>query len=157
MKMFRPDLAVLRPLVLAAAGAVLLHGAASAATTQSPSAGAAGGGALPALYTAAQATAGAAKYSDNCEQCHGAKLEGRAGPALVGPNFASVKAAFKVRDIFSFINENMPATQPGSLPRQDYVEIMAFLLQQNGYPAGAAKLTWGVASSSPVPLLYQGK
>jgi cytochrome c len=156
--MFRIDLAVLRSLALAGAGAVLLHGAASAATSQSPSTGgAAGAAALPALYTDAQAKAGAAKYSDSCEQCHGAKLEGRAGPALVGPNFASVKAGFKVKDIFGFINENMPATQPGSLPRQDYVEIMAFLLQQNGYPAGTAKLTWGSAGTSDVPLLYQGK
>ena len=133
-----------RAVLLASAGAVLPHGAARAATKP------------PALYTAAQATEGAAKYDDDCSQCHGPHLEGRSGPALKGPNFASVKAAYKVSDIFNFALQNMPATQPGSLPQPEYVVIMAFLLQQNGYPAGTKQLTYSIASTSKVPLLYQG-
>jgi polar amino acid transport system substrate-binding protein len=153
MRMPFPKKAVLPRLIAAWAGAVLLHGAASAATAQP----AVPAHAAPALFTTAQAASGAGKYADNCEQCHGTHLEGRAGPALTGPNFASAKASLKVSDIFTFILQNMPATQPGSLPKQDYVEIMAFLLQQNGYQPGTAKLTASIASTSKVPLLYQGK
>ena len=51
----------------------------------------------------------------------------------------------------------MPATQPGTLPHDDYVEIMAFLLQQNGYPAGKTELTFDGASASEVPMIYHGK
>ncbi len=111
----------------------------------------------PALYTEAQATGGRQKFLDNCAQCHGQDLEGMAGPALKGPNFASVKSHFHVGDIFTIVTHNMPATQPGSLPRQDYVEIMAFLLQQNGYPAGGSTLTYDETMQSKVPFIYRGK
>lgn len=114
---------------------------------------ASGGGRPPALFTIAQADAGAAKYSDNCAQCHGPALEGRAGPALKGKHFANPAANFHVGDIFTIVSQNMPATQPASLPPDDYVEIMAFLLRENGYPAGNTKLTFDEAKQSTVPLV----
>jgi mono/diheme cytochrome c family protein len=107
----------------------------------------------PSLFTAAQADAGATKYSDNCAQCHGPTLEGRAGPALKGKHFANPAANFHVGDIFTIVSQNMPATQPASLPQDDYVEIMAFLLRENGYPAGSTKLTFDEAKQSKVPLV----
>jgi len=50
-------------------------------------------GAKPALYTADQATAGAAVYSQACAACHGAQLEGVAAPALKGANFGEMATA----------------------------------------------------------------
>ena len=116
-----------------------------------------GGGAVPALYTAAQAKAGMGKFLGNCGMCHGAKLQGISGPSLKGPNFASEKANFSVSDVFTIVSQNMPATNPGSLEHDDYVQIMAYLLQENGYPAGTTALTFDGASQSKVPLRYQGK
>ncbi|MFA6231250.1 MAG: transporter substrate-binding domain-containing protein [Rhodanobacter sp.] len=110
----------------------------------------------PALFTDAQATEGKQKFLDNCARCHGPMLEGRAGPALKGPNFASTKSDFHVGDIFTIVSQNMPATAPGSLEHQDYVAIMAFLLQQNGYPAGSKALTFDGAKGSKVDLIYRG-
>jgi polar amino acid transport system substrate-binding protein len=110
--------------------------------------------ALPALYTAGQAAIGEKKFQDNCSQCHGADLSGISGPALVGPTFASVKAAFTVGNIFLIVSQNMPATQPGSLAHEDYVEIMSFLLKKNGYPAGTTELTYDGATQSNVPLVF---
>jgi mono/diheme cytochrome c family protein len=118
---------------------------------------AAGAAAVPALYTAAQATAGMGKFLGNCGMCHGAKLQGLSGPSLKGPNFASDKADFSVSDVFTIVSQNMPATNPGSLEHDDYVQIMAYLLQQNGYPAGTTALTFDGASQSKVPLRYHGK
>ncbi|HEY0198397.1 MAG TPA: c-type cytochrome [Rhodanobacter sp.] len=120
-------------------------------------AGASKSAATPALYTAAQADSGKQKFMDNCAQCHGPTLEGRAGPALKGANFAPAKANFHVGDIFTIVSQNMPATEPGTLPHQDYVEIMAFLLQQNGYPAGSEALTFDEAKLSKVKLIYRGE
>ena len=114
-------------------------------------------GSVPALYTAAQAQSGAAKYSDNCAQCHGPTLEGQSGPALKGPLFASVKTGFSVGDILTFMAINMPATQPGSLSHDDYTDIMAYVLSQNGFPAGSAALTFDGGEALKVPLLYHGK
>jgi mono/diheme cytochrome c family protein len=115
------------------------------------------GGGLPALYTAAQAELGHAKFVGNCQMCHGAKLQGISGPALKGPNFASAKSAFTVSDVFTIVSQNMPASQPGTLPQDDYVDIMAFLLQQNGYPAGSVPLTFAAAGASKVALLWHGQ
>jgi polar amino acid transport system substrate-binding protein len=114
-------------------------------------------GAPPALFTSAQADTGKAKFADNCAQCHGDNLEGRAGPALKGTLFASPSANFHVSDIFTIVSQNMPATNPGSLARDDYVEIMAYILQQNGYPAGSTALTFDLAAKSKTALLYHGQ
>jgi polar amino acid transport system substrate-binding protein len=111
---------------------------------------------IPALYTASQAHAGGLKYADDCAQCHGAALEGQAGPALKGKLFASVKTGFSVGDILSFMSVNMHATQPGSLSHDDYTDIMAYVLAQNGFPAGSAALTFDAGTQSQVPLLYHG-
>jgi polar amino acid transport system substrate-binding protein len=115
------------------------------------------GAALPALYTQDQADSGLSKYSAYCAQCHGAAMQGRSGPSLKGKNFATKKAAFTVSDVFHIVSQNMPATQPGSLAHDDYVEIMAFLLQENGYPAGKTALTFDSANASKTPLLYHGQ
>ncbi|MFT8420352.1 c-type cytochrome [Gluconacetobacter sp.] len=136
------------PIVLAAADVPAAPAAAAAP---------AAGGEKPALFTAAQADAGKKAYADNCAQCHGDNLEGMAGPALKGKHFASPKANFHVGDIFTIVSQNMPATQPASLPHDVYVDIMAFLLQQNGMPAGSTALTFDGAKSSTVPLVYTGE
>jgi len=111
----------------------------------------------PALFTAAQADAGKGKFLPNCSMCHGPTLAGRSGPALKGPTFANEKAGFHVGDVFTIVAQNMPATNPGSLEKDDYVEIMAYILQENGYPAGNTALTYDDAMKSTVPLIYQGK
>ena len=110
----------------------------------------------PALYTQAQARQGRAVFEQHCAQCHGKQLEGGVAPALKGAEFASVQAGFTVQQIFEFLSVEMPAYAPGSLTPSQYVEITAFLLQQNGYPAGPVALTDRIASGSTVPFLYRG-
>ncbi len=114
-------------------------------------------GAPPALFTSAQADGGKIKFLTYCAMCHGPNLLGRSGPALKGPNFASPKADFHVGDVFGIVANNMPATAPATLAHDDYVQIMAFLLQQNGYPAGDKALTYDDATKSKVKLLYRGE
>jgi hypothetical protein len=58
--------------------------------------------------------------------------------------------------VFGIVANNMPATAPGTLAHDDYLDIMAFLLQQNGYPAGNKTLTFDDATKSKVKLLYRG-
>ncbi|MDE1923249.1 MAG: c-type cytochrome [Gammaproteobacteria bacterium] len=115
----------------------------------------------PALYTEAQATQGALAYAQNCAMCHGPLLDGQeggySGPALKGADFADPSYDFHVSDIFNFVAKLMPAATPGSLNPEQDVEIMAFLLKENGYPAGNQALTYGEASASKVPILYYGK
>ncbi len=110
----------------------------------------------PALFAAAQARAGRAVFEHKCAMCHGRRLQGLSGPALKGPLFASRKAGYTVRDIFLFLSVNMPAYAPGSLSAEQYVSVMSFLLQQNGFPAGRVALTAQAAATSTVALRYHG-
>jgi mono/diheme cytochrome c family protein len=97
----------------------------------------------PALYTAAQAGAGAAVFAQQCATCHGANLEGVAGPALKGPVFRQMAAAqnLNAQSLLTVISQSMPQDNPGSLTPAQYSALAAFILQQSGYPAGAAELS----------------
>lgn len=112
---------------------------------------------VPELYTEAQADRGKQLFSDKCALCHGPNLEGRAGPALKGKMFLSAKAAHTVADIFRIVSQNMPATMPGTLSHDEYVNIMSFLLQQNGYPAGSGELSFDAAMKSKTLMIYRGE
>jgi mono/diheme cytochrome c family protein len=94
----------------------------------------------PGPYTVAQATAGAALYAANCTDCHGAKLEGGTGPALAGDAFISQWNGQTAADVYSGMSTQMPMTSPGSLKPAEYLALMAYILQQNKYPAGPAAL-----------------
>jgi polar amino acid transport system substrate-binding protein len=116
---------------------------------------------VPALYTADQATKGLITYGQNCAMCHGPLLDGQfggyPGPALKGAEFADPSYDFHVSDIFNFVAKLMPPGTPGSLTHDQDVLIMAYLLQQNGYPPGSNELTYEAAEKSRVALRYYGK
>jgi mono/diheme cytochrome c family protein len=77
-------------------------------------------------YTAAQLTAGSAVYAKYCLSCHGAKLQGVAGPALTGTGFAH--ANLNVGQINTIVTQQMPLNAPGTLSKSDYAAVMAYVL-----------------------------
>jgi mono/diheme cytochrome c family protein len=103
--------------------------------------------AKPALYTAEQATAGAAVYTQSCAACHGAQMEGVAAPALKGSAFGEMATAQGLtgQALLDVISNTMPQSDPGSLKPEEFNAVTAYILQQNGYPAGTAALTTGAA------------
>jgi len=101
-----------------------------------------------AMYTAAQASAGAKAYAKDCSSCHGAKLEGVSAPALRGG--ASGLKGFTVATGFTFVSTQMPAGNPGALSSAEYVNIVAYILSRNGHPAGSVALTAAAAKKSKV-------
>jgi mono/diheme cytochrome c family protein len=105
-------------------------------------------------YTAAQAQDGAALYTAQCVQCHGVKLEGVNGPSLAGSEFIARWNGKTAGDLYDFISALMPESAPGSLKPSEYIVVLAFLLQQNHYPAGAAPLT--AARAKSVKIAKQG-
>jgi mono/diheme cytochrome c family protein len=124
---------------LLASGAVTSRAHASAATA-------------PALFTAAQASAGSKDYETKCSGCHGEQLEGGAGPALSGDTFRTLckNTKLTVGDLFSFISQQMPLNEPATLTHEQYAAIMAFILKTNGYHAGPKALTFAMAKTSKV-------
>ena len=101
--------------------------------------------AKPALYTDAQAQAGAAVYSQACAACHGQQLEGVAAPALKGSAFGEMANAQSLTAdaLLDVVANTMPQSDPGSLKPDDYNAVTAYILQQNGYPAGNTALSKG--------------
>ena len=97
----------------------------------------------PALYTASQAASGAQIFAQSCATCHGAALEGVAGPALKGPVFRQMAAAqnLNAQSLLDVISASMPQDNPASLSPVQYAALAAYILQQNGYPAGSADLS----------------
>lgn len=94
------------------------------------------------VYTTDQAKRGADRYADSCASCHGDNLEGEGqAPPLMGKEFTDNWNKQTVGDLFDIVKGTMPADKPGSLTRQQNSEVLAFLFQKNGYPAGKADLS----------------
>lgn len=105
--------------------------------------------AKPALYTEAQATAGAQVYVSSCATCHGSALEGVAAPALKGAPFGEMATAqsLTAATLLDVIANTMPQSEPGSLKPEEFAAVTAYILQQNGYPAGTTELAAGSAAA----------
>lgn len=110
--------------------------------------------AKPALYTADQATAGATVYQQACAACHGAALEGVSAPGLKGPAFGDMAAAQSLTadSLLEVTAASMPQSDPGSLKPEEYNAVVAYILQQNGYPAGATPIAPHAAGLADVKI-----
>jgi mono/diheme cytochrome c family protein len=97
------------------------------------------------VFSKAQADRGRSVFVNVCANCHTRsqfndgtwrrKWEGRT-----------------VYDVFESVRSTMPNDNPSGLSDQEYVEIIAYLLSQNGYPAGsqdASEATFRKAKVEP--------
>ena len=87
----------------------------------------------PATYTADQAARGAEVYRATCARCH-------PPGQLDGENFAAGWNEARVFTLFSTLRNTMPQDKPGSLTDEQYVDVIAYVLQRNRVPAGATAL-----------------
>ena len=86
-------------------------------------------------YTKGQAENGRGIFAAKCAQCHGPALEGGAGPTLVGPYFSAQWGDRTAGDLFLKVSTTMPLSAPGSLDRESYAALLAFILMSNSIPA----------------------
>jgi mono/diheme cytochrome c family protein len=93
------------------------------------------------VYTDAQATRGAASYDQACAGCHRPDLGGANGPALRGERFARMFAGKDLKTLYTKIATTMPRGAAASLGDAVYLDIVAHVLRENGFPAGNAELT----------------
>jgi mono/diheme cytochrome c family protein len=81
------------------------------------------------------------KAGCNSGACHGAALNGTGeAPALVGGEFVSHWDTMTLGDLYDRVRTTMPQNDPQSLTREDYADVLAFLLKNNGFPAGGQPL-----------------
>lgn len=94
------------------------------------------------VYTEGQAARGKDAFMTECSACHAEDLGGSGyAPALKGSDFAFAWGEKSVGDFFDRIRKLMPPDSPGSLTADKYRDIIAFVLQQNKYPAGDQELS----------------
>ncbi len=98
------------------------------------------------VYTEAQALRGKAQYDASCRSCH------RGGPRS-GDEFMRDWSGSDVESLFKQIRASMPSGDPSSLLDEVYVDIVAYLLQVNAFPAGANELD----SAAIGPIRIEGK
>jgi alcohol dehydrogenase (cytochrome c) len=107
---------------------------------------AAKGSAQDGVYTAAQSAAGRRVFmAQQCATCHGAGMEGSAvAPALVGESFLKSWRGDTLGSLSACIQTTMPPGTAGRLGAAEYRDLVAALLEANGFPA---------ATSSARPLI----
>jgi mono/diheme cytochrome c family protein len=93
------------------------------------------------VYSEVQATRGAASYDTSCAGCHRPDLGGANGPALRGERFARIFAGKDLKTLYTKIATTMPRGAAASLGDAVYLDIVAHLLRENGFPAGDNELT----------------
>lgn len=91
-------------------------------------------------YSVAQADQGAALFKQKCGVCHGANLQGGAGPQLAGNQFFLRYKGKPLSALWSTIHTEMPLTAPATLSDPQSLALVAFILQKNGFSAGASPI-----------------
>jgi len=93
------------------------------------------------IYSEDQAQRGAEQYRARCASCHSADLRGNSNsPSLLGMSFMFVWEGRNLGELFEKMRTEMPTDQPGSLSAQAYVDVLAFILASNQFPAGDGEL-----------------
>ncbi|ASC04978.1 hypothetical protein WSS15_22260 [Acetobacter pasteurianus] len=123
--------------LLAATGLVATAHAALAAPRHAPAAPPAP--AAPS-FTAEQADHGAQIYAGTCAMCHGAALEGAHDMPPLRGLFVARWANTSLNKLYAYITHAMPLMAPGTLPPQDNIDVIAFLLRENGTEPGHTPL-----------------
>jgi mono/diheme cytochrome c family protein len=109
------------------------------------------------VYSSAQADKGKALFGENCAKCHGGTLDGNDEiPPLKGAHFMADWETQSVAELIARVHTTMPMDNPGKLNTESSTAVVAYLLQQNGMPAGSAPLTDGTAAQSRIDAVKPG-
>ena len=109
------------------------------------------------VYNREQAARGKTRAAELCNQCHGDDLKGAAAPTLTGPSFFDRWHDLQLIDPVTYIQTAMPHGHQVFITSESAREIVAFMLQQSGVPAGTdpmasdLKVLRGILITRPPP------
>src|SRR5690606_8587792 len=84
-------------------------------------------------YVATQAESGAVIFEERCSSCHNADFY---------KNVFRTWRGQPLLYLFEQVMSSMPADNPGSLMDNEYEDVMAYILQITGFPAGDTRLEY---------------
>ena len=109
------------------------------------------------VFTAAQAERGKAVFNTTCLRCHGEDLSGTTAPALKGDRFQSSWGGDMIESLFTKVRDTMPPNFGTILDDQVKLDIVSYILQVNGYPAGTAELMVASSDLANTQILKKGE
>ena len=109
------------------------------------------------VYSSAQAERGKAVFGTACLRCHGEDLGGTTAPALKGERFESSWGGGTIENLFVKIRDTMPPNFGTILDDQAKLDIVSYILQTNGFPAGTTELATGGADLGTAQILKKGE
>lgn len=83
------------------------------------------------VFTAAQVETGKLVYDNSCKTCHDMRF------------YRDILRSYNNQPVlwlWESILGTMPADNPGSLMLDEYTDVIAYILSENGFPAGDTKL-----------------
>lgn len=93
------------------------------------------------VYTEEQADRGMGFFGTDCATCHSNTARGSsAAPGLIGYTLDSKYADQPLYTYFDYMRSNMPPGNAGWFTDQEYADIVAYLLELHGAPAGDTEL-----------------
>ncbi len=85
------------------------------------------------VYSAAQAARGQAVFEGTCTACHDTAR-------FTGGDFMTAWTGKSMGELFKVVSTTMPEDNPGALKPQQYVDVLAYFLKLNEFPAGSEEL-----------------
>lgn len=105
------------------------------------------------VYAVEQAERGLAVYDENCSACHAGDLAGTpGGPGLMGSRFKALWSKKSVGELYTKIHDTMPAGMGGTLTEEQYLDVVAYILQFNKFAAGDAPMTADIEALNAVTI-----
>jgi len=92
------------------------------------------------IFAAAQVERGKAVFRADCATCHDASELGEA-PSLAGDTFMRNWEGHTVGRLYTKILEQMPPNNVRSVTPSQKLDVLAYILHENGFPSGADELT----------------
>src|SRR5690606_32629449 len=125
----------------AVVSALAALGASAAAATEPPAS------IWDGIYTPEQALRGAQLYAGPCGRCHGVRLDGAPDDPdmfstrpIAGPKFLRDWNGRSVATLLEYVRTTMPENNPGFLSDREYADLIAYMLDVSGAPAGGTEL-----------------
>lgn len=107
-----------------------------------------------AVYTDAQAKRGGEMYAQRCATCHAGDLRGaEIAPGLIGAEFEERWNDQPIAPLYELLRVTMPQDSPGSLTRPQAADVLAFMLNKGGFPAGDQELPFNTDALGQITYL----
>lgn len=104
------------------------------------------------VYTVAQANRGKTLYAEQCAECHGAmtSVTPDLAPLLSDYVFQATWRNRSLTQLFDRIRDTMPQNKPRTLSQEQTIDLIAYILNANGLPAGEVPLAHDVETLTQI-------